>query len=367
MILLRFFIFLFLMLLVWYIVYGRTYSQHQFPQDFRGIIHLHSELSHDSNGKFKDIVKAAQKNEIDFVIMTDHWSPTLYEKSKRGFFDKTLFITGAEISKNEGVTIIALPLPKDFVSKNDWRKNVVSLREKGSLALASHIEFYKTIQLSGLDGVEIINLHAHILEQSKIGLVFTYFQAILPWNWNLAYIFDEIPNLPHWHYINEKVTYLPAFGGNDTHDNYRLFYKLGPKLGSYNNTFKLITTHIWADELSEESVKEAIKKGQGYLAIEVFGRATGFKFYAVSNRNVTLPGGEIELDDEEKIILTVQAPAHENPEQTKIKIFKDRKIAKKGSGALLNLETREPGNYYAEIWKNEKPWIFSNPIKITEK
>ena len=330
-----------------YIAFGQN--------DYRGVIHLHFELSHDSDGKLADILKAAEDNNVDFIVLTDHWSPELYKKPYSGFWGDILLITGAEISKNDGVTLIALPLPKDFAPENDWRKNVVSLHKKGSLALASHIEFSKTAQLVGVDGIEITNLHSILVDRSYFGFLWTWFKALYPPNWDLAYIFNDeiLKNLPRWHYLNQEI-HLPAFAGNDTHDNYRLFYKLGPKLGSYNNTLKLITTHIWADELSEKSVIEAIKNGQSYFAFEIFGNTKGFKFYAVENYDG-------------KKIISVQAPPHKDTKNTTLKILHDGRVVKKGTGILLNLKNPSPGNYYTEIWKNGKPWIFSNPIQITSK
>ena len=348
--------------------YGQMIENYKFPNDYRGVIHLHSELSPDSNGKFENIVKAAKNNQTDFVVITDHWLPELYEKSKRGFFGNTLFIAGAEISKNEGITILAIPLPKDFVPKENWKNNVISLHEKGSLALADHIEFSETSELLAFDGIEIINLHAHILQRSKIDLVLTYFQALWPWNWNLAYIFNDVPNLPRWRYLSQSVK-ISAFAGNDSHDNYRLFYKIGPNLGSYDNTFKLLTTHIWADELSESSVIEAVKNGQSYFAFEIFGNSKGFRFYATSDTEVFLPGSIItpKIGENKRVIqttLTIQSPPHENPKNTALRILKNGKVIKEGKGILLNAQVFEPGIYYAEIWRNQKPWIFSNPIQI---
>lgn len=357
----RHFVIIFLILIAFvYISYGQTLENYKLPNDYRGIIHLHSELSHDSAGTFADIVEAAKNNEIDFVVMTDHWSPGLYEKSRRGFVGNILFIAGTEISKNDGITLIAFPLPKDFVPENGWRKNIASLRKKGSLVLASHIEFSETAQLTGFDGIEITNLHAILIDRSYFGFMWVWFNALWPPNWNLGYLFNDIKNLPRWHYLNQGGP-LPAFGGNDMHNNYRLFWKIGPKLGSYNNTFKLITTHIWASEPSEQFVKEAIKNGQSYFAFEVFGNTKGFRFYATDGIEVFLPGKRICT---EKITFTIQAPPHENPSKTKIKILRDGKLVKEGSGILLNLEATKPGSYYTEIWKDDKPWIFSNPIKI---
>lgn len=369
---LRFVVLVFLLLIFVYIINAQELESNKFPNDYRGIIHLHSELSRDSDGKFEDIIKAAQNNEVDFVVITDHWSKNLFEQSRSGLFGTTLIIAGAEIEKREGVSMITFPLPKDFVPSESWQKDVEILRKSGSIVLAEHIEFSETHQLMGFDGIEVINLHAHILQQNKFGLASTYFQALLPWNWNLAYIFTEIPGLKRWYYLNQEKP-MPAFGGNDTHDNYRLFYLAGPKLGSYDNTFKLITTHIWADELSEKYVKEAVKKGQSYFAFEVFGNSKGFKFYASlqqvqgkqSDTEVFFPGNPIPRGlENKKITIAVQAPPHKDPSKTKIKILREGKVIKEGFGILLNLENPKPGNYYAEIWRDEKPWIFSNPIEI---
>lgn len=339
---------------------GQSSKNYKFPNDYRGIVHVHSELSHNSDEKFENIVKAAQNNYIDFVVLTDRWSPDLYKKSKRGFFKKTLFIAGAEISKNDGVTLLALPLPENFVPENDWQKNVGSLRKNGSLALASHVEFSETAKLVGVDGIEMTNLHSMLVDRSYFGFAWTWFQAVCPLNWNLEYLFNSgvVKNIPRWRYLNQNLA-IPAFAGNDTRDNYRPFYKLGPKLGSYDNTFKLITTHIWAKELSENSVIEAIKHGGSYFAFEIFGRSTGFKFYATNGIDVFFPG-----DSAPRSTITIQAPPHKNPENTIIRILRSGKVVKESFGILLNLGNPEPGIYYAEIWKNKKPWIFSNPIKI---
>lgn len=344
----RFLFFILIILMFAYISYGQTIENYQFPNDYRGVIHLHSELSYDSDGKFEDIAKAAEKNEVDFVVLTDHWSPELFKKSKRGFFGKTLFIAGAEISKNDGITLITFPLPQNFVPENDWRKNVESLRKNGAVAAASHIEFSQTADLIGVDSIEMTNLHSILVDRNYFGFAWAWLKALWYKNWDLGFIFDSgaVKNLPRWHYLNQDGP-LPAFAGNDTHDNYRLFWKFGPKLGSYNNTFKLITTHIWAEKLSEESVKEAIKNGQSYFAFEALGNAKWFRFYATNNNTIY-----------------VQAPPHQNPKKTKLKILRDGKVVKEGTGILLNFEAKESGNYYAEIWKDSKPWIFSNPIKI---
>lgn len=41
-------------------------------QEFRGVCHSHSELSHDSEVPFPDILAAAKRADISFICMSDH-------------------------------------------------------------------------------------------------------------------------------------------------------------------------------------------------------------------------------------------------------------------------------------------------------
>ena len=39
---------------------------------YRGVMHVHSYLSHDSEGNLNDLIPAAKNNGIDFIFLTDH-------------------------------------------------------------------------------------------------------------------------------------------------------------------------------------------------------------------------------------------------------------------------------------------------------
>ncbi|MBN2568203.1 MAG: PHP domain-containing protein, partial [Deltaproteobacteria bacterium] len=64
--------------------------------DHRGIIHFHSSYSHDGTTPVADIVAAAEKNNIDFLMLTDH--STLKAKSMGGWQGRVLLIVGQEIA-----------------------------------------------------------------------------------------------------------------------------------------------------------------------------------------------------------------------------------------------------------------------------
>jgi hypothetical protein len=42
---------------------------------YRGVIHVHSHLSHDSRGDDDEILRAAAAAGVDFLLMTDHNGP----------------------------------------------------------------------------------------------------------------------------------------------------------------------------------------------------------------------------------------------------------------------------------------------------
>ena len=53
------------------------------PAEFKGVIHVHSFLGGHSTGTFADIISAAQANELDFVVMTEHPSSNFNQDPTR--------------------------------------------------------------------------------------------------------------------------------------------------------------------------------------------------------------------------------------------------------------------------------------------
>ena len=51
-------------------------------QDLRGAIHVHSHLSHDSGGTAEEILQGAREAGLDYVILTDHDTPRIFEAAR---------------------------------------------------------------------------------------------------------------------------------------------------------------------------------------------------------------------------------------------------------------------------------------------
>src|SRR5262245_23581311 len=68
--------------------------------EYKGVIHVHSFLGGHTGGNFEEIIKGAQANQLDFVIMTEHPAKdfdtaSLTLKGKHG---GVLFLNGNEVA-----------------------------------------------------------------------------------------------------------------------------------------------------------------------------------------------------------------------------------------------------------------------------
>src|SRR5438132_7242228 len=46
--------------------------------EFRGVVHAHSHLSHDSTGTAGELLDAARQAKLDFLVLTDHYTPRIF-------------------------------------------------------------------------------------------------------------------------------------------------------------------------------------------------------------------------------------------------------------------------------------------------
>src|SRR5207245_2899972 len=94
---------------------------------------------------------------------------------------------------------------------------------RGSIVFGAHIEASSTDQLEGFDGIEIMNLHAHVLKRTKMHILGSLLKLLWPSNWDLGFIMDKVPNMEKWYGLQESGGKLvPVVTGNDSHDNLKI-------------------------------------------------------------------------------------------------------------------------------------------------
>src|SRR4026208_1417542 len=108
-------------------------------RDYKGVVHVHSFLGGHSAGTFSEIISAAQANQLQFVVMTEHTEKDFDTAALtlKGLHGGVLFLNGNEVSAENGDRTLVLP---------------------GSMSFAAYPEEFKNWNAAGFNGVEVYNV-----------------------------------------------------------------------------------------------------------------------------------------------------------------------------------------------------------------
>jgi len=363
---------------------GRALDQNSTPfADYKGVIHVHSMLGGHSAGNFTDIIRAANANKLDFVIMTEH--PSAYfdtaEMTLKGMQGGLLFINGSEISAANGDRLLLMPGDGAANASGAATTGEIIARARAQkrLAFVAYPQEYKSWDASDYDGIEVYNLYTNARWANPLLLFFDGLWSYRSFPDLLFTRFYERPDesLKKWDELlaasqNRK---LVAIAGNDAHANVGLGLAdatgkqlIGIKLDPYERSFAVVRNHVLLDKnqpLNKDALLSALAAGHSYLSFDLFCEAAGFSYTARNGTENRMMGDEIQLAD--GVQLTVKTPV-----QSRIRLIKD--------GALFRQETvqgttefsiTQKGVYRVEAYLDQlpdhlqdKPWIISNPIYI---
>lgn len=326
--------------------------------DFKGVIHCHSYLSHDSDGQLVDIDAACRDARIDFLVMTDHQTDASIRDGARGMRGNTLFMVGAEIRTPQG-TVESFPLREPLRKKRHAGLLAKEAAAQGAISLLCHAENTKAWNVADLIGVEIVNLHAGAFMRAKGVTLLT--GLFFP----LRFLFERLcyrdeALFVHWdEQLQKRHPFVPV-GGNDAHANVRVFGPLGGTIGTYREVFLTLSTHVLAAQLDEASLVEAIRLGRTYVSFDIFGEGAGFDFRAVDGDGVHLGGATVKASAE--LRLSVQVP-----QAGRIQLWRDGVVVREVEGERLEDVAPGVGVYRVEVRTAfGSPWLFSSSIRVVE-
>jgi hypothetical protein len=237
-------------------------------REFRGIIHCHSLYSHDSKGTYEEILAAAKAAQVDFVCITDHPPKGDGGRSLRegwsGVRDGVLFIQGHEYA---GSNLLALGI-REEVHRAPSAEMIAAIHRQGGVAIVSHPEEVAdwTPYLAA-DGMEVYNLHAAWKRrQGDLGF---YAQALKLLQEKPDEVFSLLQELDpavlaRWDEINRTRRFV-GVAGNDAHQNVRIG---AVQADPYERVFRFVSTHVFAEELTEEAVLGALRLGRVVVAFD---------------------------------------------------------------------------------------------------
>ncbi len=349
--------------------------------EFKGVIHVHSWLGGHSTGDFEELLVGAQKNELDFVVMTEH-ANTFYDTSMmtlRGFNEGVLFIGGNELDTENQDRYLLLPGSDkaEEMTRESNEEFLEIVHSQDKIAIMSYPEKYKEWD-SKYDGIEVFNMSTNL---KGINVPYFLFDAL----WSFGFY----PELTLAGYLKRPHVSLRRFdeismkrkimlvGGPDAHSNigFHIFgddaqHKfLNFKFDQYENAFRISRTHVLIEmekQLSQETLLGAIKNGHSFLGFDVFADTTGFSFSATNGRETRIMGDEISFIENQTELKGT------SPQVAQFVVFKNGEMMWESDQTTeFDLKITDKGVYRVEVFLNslgkpfdQMPWIVSNPIYL---
>ncbi len=348
--------------------------------EYKGVMHVHTFLGGHSTGAFEELIGAANANDLDFVLMTEHYE-NAYDTSAltlNGTYGKTLFVNGQEVDTNDGGRFLLLPGSPESPSfaKLDSKAFLDKIHSEGRIAVNNYPDRNRS-GVTGFDGIEAYSLHINF----KRANVFAAVGDVL---WS----FKSYPETTIASYLRRNDEYLAMYdkvaagqrllltAGADAHSNkgYYLFADdegnkhLGFKVDPYETIFRVVRMHVLLESgtpLTRESIIEALRRGRTFVGFDVLGDTAGFRFWAESGSDRRIMGDEIAIGAGLKLLAATPQPSR------MVVLRNGEKIAEFPNMASISLNITESGTYRVEAYLDrlgepfdKAPWIMSNPIYV---
>jgi len=348
--------------------------------EYKGVIHAHTSLGGHSTGGFDELIVAANANDLDFVMMTEHWSEALDTSvlTLNGVYGKTLFVGGNEVDTVDSDRFLLIPGSAEAAGFRNISTDAFleKVHCENKLALVTYPENFKSWD-SEFDGIEVFSLHTNAKSMNPLTALF-----------DLVWSFPAYPELTFANYFKRPDANLrkfdetsakrkiSLFAGADAHSNigFHLFSDaagnklINFKIDSYETIFRLARAHVLIEKekpLTRENLIEALKNGRYFVGFDVIGDTSGFQFFAQSNQGTTFMGNEQFLGH----FLVLKAAS---PSPARFVLFRNgERIAESEVNTQYSFAPTEPGAYRLEVYLdqlgppfNKMPWIISNPIYV---
>jgi hypothetical protein len=347
--------------------------------DYTGVIHLHSSFSFDGHAPMEQIVRAAEKNGIDFLMLTDHDHLQARNEGWEGWQGKTLIIVGEEIAPRFNHYLafnIREPIvyPDETEGKNP-QKYINAVNDQGGFGFIAHPDHEGTVmfhvkhycwnnwKVSGYAGIGVWDFMTD-WQNSLRG----YFSGLLGFLFPAYFLKGPRPiTLARWDALNQ-ITKTVGIGELDNHATIKKLLGIPFVAFPFDRAFKFIRTHVLTeDKFSDNSqqdthmVYQSLLQGRCYFALEYFRKAQGFQFVIEQDKQEFYMGNSLTLSGHTQLTASF-------PEQALVRIIRNGQELVQKITDRLSLPVAETGVYRVEAYLKStgkfRPWIFSNPIFV---
>jgi len=358
--------------------------------EYRANFHQHTTHS-DGAETHQAVIQAGLEAGLEVMVFTDH---NTHVAGQEGWHQNLLVLMGIEVNDTsqtpEHSHYLCLGVDRDL---NEYaarpQQLIDAVNDIGGAGFIAH-PFerpaplfnegeipWKHWETSGYTGLEIWNYMSEF--KSFLG---SKLQAVRAAYFPEYFITGPFPEtLARWDELTQAGQRVAAIGGADAHGQ---TYSMGPlsrTIFPYAYLFGAVRTHLLTEAPLSQNLTEAknqvlaaLRQGHCFVAYDLAGDTTGFRFTAVNadeqlvfttgdTRPTAMQGDEISLGHLQMIELNITTPL-----RAEIRLLKDGHVAAVGRGQSLSYIISEPGVYRVECYRVFKTrwrgWIFSNPIYV---
>ena len=323
-----------------------------------GVIHAHSTAS-DGQLPPEAIARIADREGLDFLILTDHNTLKPLADGKQGRTGRTLLLIGEEISTQAG-HVLALRVKREVSPRQEAQWTIDQVSAQGGLGFIAHPFWprapWKSPDARGFTGLEIYNAADDAMDESRLQLAL--WTVLAGSDLSISRWLDRSDRpLAFWDRLLAEGRRVVGIGGADAHGLVRFGLRLAP----YDTVFKLVRDHLLIQgDPSETTIYDAIEKGHLFVAHDIVADARGFLFEAVGRGSVIgIMGDRLKWAPALRLHVHLPSPGE-------IRLLKDGKRIAGTSGQEETFPAEGPGIYRVEATRKAKPWIYSNPIYVIE-
>jgi hypothetical protein len=345
--------------------------------EYVGNIHLHSTYS-DGALTIPKIAKIGARNGLDFLVITDHQTLAGLDQGQEGYYDKTLVLIGMEANEHSH-HYLALNVHKVVPdNENQPQKVIDEVNQQNGIGIIAHpvergSKFYHNglvfewtdWSVQGFQGIEIWNYLSRWRDELTSifsGLLLIMRPAISLHEGPYSQTLDI---LDRYQFNGQRVF---AYGGSDAHGIRIRLPLINVDIGSYEEGFRSINTHILSEQPLQGSLAHdkkliytALAEGNSWVGCDYYKDSRGFRFLAQSPQGKWGMGSVVPYHD--NITLRVQTPHH-----ARVALMRNGKPWSFSQGHHHRFPVNRLGVYRIEAQHRRilkwQPWIFSNPIWI---
>ncbi len=348
------------------------YKRHIFARNFHeysGILHVHTQYSHDCDVPMLQVLRAARRARLDFLGITDHYNRGAATDPNVLAEERPLVMVGCEVNDPLTDNHYLVFGSEEIITGRQAEEYVRHYHEQGAVGFMAHprerrISFRYPIYpwtadlMPEVDGIEIWNYISSwlgSLSQKLNGLPLVLFPIF----------FVRRPlreNLGLWDEMNRRGWRKAAIGSVDAHGHRYTLFGLRFRILLHRYLFNTIRTNVLlpADEpLSQEGVLRALRMGNSYVVNYQMG--CPFNFWAA----IKSPNGGSACFGEEIPYAPGMRLYYNLPTRAAVNLFRDGMRVARQRAWNGWFELDRPGAYRLEIRRWVYGWIYTNNIWVT--